>query len=245
MAITNKHGLSRTIPDPIKRQVRQECGFGCVCCGMAISQYEHIDPEYNEATEHDPNKIALLCASCHDKVTRGIWSKDKVKADRANPITFARGFSKDAFDIGDPFILQIGSSIFHNVRTIVRTREGQEWLTIEPPEEPGAPCRLSGKFYDVDGNLLLHIDQNEWICPSTVWDLEVEGPRLCIRQGHRDIVLLLVAEPPHGLKVERLKMNSKGFGVEIDGDTLTLVNGGMRMSFTGCYFGNVNTVVQL
>jgi hypothetical protein len=29
---TNRHGLSRTIPDPVMRQIRQESGFGCVVC---------------------------------------------------------------------------------------------------------------------------------------------------------------------------------------------------------------------
>lgn len=29
----NKQGISRDIPDPIKRDVRQRCGFGCVICG--------------------------------------------------------------------------------------------------------------------------------------------------------------------------------------------------------------------
>jgi len=59
----NIHGLSRTIPEGIKRQVRQECGFGCVVCGLAIATYEHIDPPFKTAKDHDPSKIAYLCGS--------------------------------------------------------------------------------------------------------------------------------------------------------------------------------------
>jgi len=60
MARTNKHGLPRHIPPEIKRAIRQACGFGCVTCGSAIGQYEHIDPEFAEATSHDPEKMAYL-----------------------------------------------------------------------------------------------------------------------------------------------------------------------------------------
>jgi len=246
MSEINRHGLSRDIPKPIKRQLRQECGFGCVCCGGAIITYEHIDPEFKDATEHDPQKMALLCDSCHGKVTRGIWSKDKIKAARSNPITFKQGLSKEAFDISDPFVLHLGTNSFEDVRTIVQTAEGEKWLSIEPPEAPGAPYRLSGKFYDVSGNLILCIDANEWICYSrNVWDLEIQGRRTIIRRAHRDIALLLEVEPPHGLRLRQLKMLKGTIGVEINEDTLSIQKGGFKLSFVGNSFGNVNTVVTI
>lgn len=49
----NKHGLSRTIPEPVKREVRQACGFGCVFCGHALVEYEHVDPLFADARLHD------------------------------------------------------------------------------------------------------------------------------------------------------------------------------------------------
>ena len=57
----NKFELSRTIPEPIKRQIRQDSGFGCVICGLGIIQYEHVDPEFHLAKIHDPSKMTLLC----------------------------------------------------------------------------------------------------------------------------------------------------------------------------------------
>ena len=52
MAKENEHGLPRHIPADVARAVRQECGFGCVICGVALIQYEHFDPEFAEAREH-------------------------------------------------------------------------------------------------------------------------------------------------------------------------------------------------
>src|SRR5437016_5533012 len=99
----NKYGLTRRPPAEVRRQIRQECNFGCVCCGLAIAQYEHIDPEFHEAKEHDPAKMAYLCGGCHDRVTRGVWSKAKVKADRKQPWAKQKGHCHDAFDIGADF----------------------------------------------------------------------------------------------------------------------------------------------
>lgn len=95
----NKHGLSRTIPEQIKREIRQQCGFGCVICGCAIYHYEHIDPVFAEAKEHEPSKMALLCGGCHDKVTRGYWSKNKVKRALEQPKCFEQNFSSAMFDV--------------------------------------------------------------------------------------------------------------------------------------------------
>lgn len=70
----NKHGLSRTIPDKIKEQVRKNSGFGCVICGVGIIEYEHVNPEFKDCTEHNSENITLLCPTCHSKKTRGFLS---------------------------------------------------------------------------------------------------------------------------------------------------------------------------
>jgi hypothetical protein len=96
----NKFGLSRDIPDPLKREARQACGFGCVICGASIVEYEHFDPDFAEAREHNPARIALLCPSCHANVTRKFWPKEKVKTARLAPRCKQTNFSWGAFDFG-------------------------------------------------------------------------------------------------------------------------------------------------
>jgi hypothetical protein len=133
---SNRHGLSRRIPDPIARQLRQECGFGCVVCGSAIFDYEHVDPEFKDAEEHDPTKMALLCGSCHDKVTRRQWSKDKIKEARANPICLESGFSSEWFDYGTeaPTIVVGGATIYSP--DLHSENVWQESLGTEGPGNP-------------------------------------------------------------------------------------------------------------
>ena len=50
----NKHGLSRYIPTNIKLEIRRKSKFGCVMGRCGIYEYEHIIPEFYDATEHNP-----------------------------------------------------------------------------------------------------------------------------------------------------------------------------------------------
>jgi hypothetical protein len=206
----NKYGLSRDIPSEIKREIRKRCGFGCVICGSAIYEYEHIDPPFSEAKEHEPSKITLLCKSCHGKVTNKMWSKDKVKRSNKNPKCLQKGFSSEFFDINtDRFEVILGSSSWINPKTVLEI-SGEPLLQIEPPDVEEAPLRISAKFYDRAGNEIFRIIQNEWQSLITNWDIEVKGPRIKIRNAPRDIILVIRAEPPSRLVVERLNMFYKG-----------------------------------
>jgi len=222
----NIYGLDRNIPESIRRQIRQDCGFGCVVCGCAVVQYEHIDPPFSEATAHEPDKIALLCGSCHDRVTRGIWSKDKILGARRTPKTFKQGFTKDAFDFTVPFELFVGDNSFKDVRCVVR-KDNDEWLSIEPPEAPEGPPRLNAKFFAPNGEPALEICQNEWRCPTDLWDLKIFGPQIEVWTARRNPMLRLKAQPPHGLQILSLDMQLGDAGV------LVSPTGAVRLTVAG------------
>ena len=180
--------------------------FGCVCCGSAIYQYEHVDPPFAEAMAHEPDKIALLCGCCHDCVTKGLWSKDKVKEAMQAPKCLAAGFSFGAFDVGTAWPeVVLGDCQCQETRAILVVY-GERLLEVEPPEAASAPFRLSGRFYGEAGGLIFEIVRNEWRGPISNWDIELAGPRITIRSGPRRIALMIRADPPNKLVVERLEM---------------------------------------
>jgi hypothetical protein len=144
----NQYGLPRDIPEPIRRQVRQECGFGCVVCGFAIIQYHHFEPPFEQAVIHDPNGIALLCGHCHD-LARSCWSKEKVARARRHPRTFADRCTRDSFELNHPFDLCLGDNRITDVRCIVRYG-ASEWFTIKSPDAVNAPAQLNTKVFFAD-----------------------------------------------------------------------------------------------
>lgn len=266
MSNKNKHGLSRYIPKDTRRSVRQRCGFGCVICGLAIIDYEHLDPPFSEAKEHNPNNIVLLCGSCHNKVTRRIWSKEKVKKAAANPFCIRRGYARDEFDIGDkhPEVI-IGNSRWLYTTTIIEML-GVKLLTIEPPEEVPEevgvqpPYRLSGLFLDHQGNKLFEIDRNEWKGSVENCDIEAEGRRLTIRKKTSqkrlgEIALELIVSPPNQISITKMNLIYQGSKlicndsvcqfIAPDQSTIKIGNGaiglgcdcGISISNTGIYLG--------
>ena len=209
MAEVNKFGLSRDIPYLIKREVRQKCGFGCVVCGSAVYQYEHLEPLFSEAEKHDPNGIVLVCGGCHDRVKHRILSKETIKLKAKNPKCLEQGFSFGPFDLGltSPEII-FGTLTGKNIGTLIRVYS-DEILSIAPPEQEGTPFLINAFLSDRKGNVIFAIKNNEWVTPTSNWDVEVVGPRITIRKKLGDILLCLRSEPPHRLIIERLDMFHK------------------------------------
>jgi hypothetical protein len=213
MAKTNQYGLSRDIPAPTKRQVRQQSGFGCVACGCAIYQYEHVSPPFADAKQHDPKGIALLCGGCHDRKTKGLLSTESVLRAMADPKCLSQGHSFGPFDLGvdHPEIL---AGTYHAIETRIAVQVfGRPILSVEPPEESGGPFQLSAVLCDDQGQTVMEIERNEWRTPVENWDVEVTGRRIICRRAHRDVTLRLRSEPPRLLVVESLSMFYKGFRI--------------------------------
>jgi hypothetical protein len=217
-----------------------------VICGLAITDYEHIDPPFAEARVHDPKKIALLCPSCHARVTRGLWSKDTVLTHRRNPKTFKNGYAKDAFDFKPPFHLFVGDNHFQDIRCIVRKSSGEEWFTVEPPEVSEGPPRLSAKFFGPSGSTDLEILQNEWRCSTDVWDLRITGSLIEIRGAQRLVTLRLEAKPPHGLKIRSLHMMFKDTGIVVKNDgTVLLIASGSEIEMNTSDVSRADTIFSV
>lgn len=208
---TNRYGLSRDIPDPVMRELRQACGYGCVVCGRAIYQYEHIDPEFAEAKEHDPGRMALLCGYCQDKKTRGLLSKESVMRARRSPAAKRKGFSGFSLDVAPDSTVpvKIGQTRFRGLRDILIV-DDETILSVLSPESQGTPPRINAAFYDRLNKLVARIVENEWRGESTPFDIETKGSVITVRSRPHRIDLVLRAESPHGIVIEQLRMCRNG-----------------------------------
>jgi hypothetical protein len=233
--MNNRHGLSRNIPEPVKRQIRQDCGFGCVVCGGSIIEYEHIDPPFADAAAHDPKLMALLCPTCHQKVTSGMMSKNTVKEGRADPYCRRVGFSNQFWDIGKSMpSLVFGGLTLRNCPVPIQVK-GIPLFEIKEGEEAGAPFQLSGNFFNSSGKPSLEIVNNEWKVLTSNWDVEVTGPTITVRDGSGNVSLRLIADPPGGLIVDTLKMQIADHRFIGNRDTLSVIHpNGTKGSFTNC-----------
>jgi hypothetical protein len=232
--MTNKHGLARTIPANVKRTIRKNSGFGCVVCGLGIIEYDHVDPEFNDAWEHDSNCMTLLCPNCHSKVTRGMWSKEKIKGHMENPYCLQIGYSNDFFDIGDNFPkIKFAGSLIKNT-PIPLMIKGIPLIKIVKSETENI-FLLSAFFYNSKGEKSLEIIDNEWFAFNDNWDIVVEGNTILIREKLGQVCLELISNPPDLITINRLNMQIENLKIFGNPDYFEIYdNDNLIMKLSGC-----------
>jgi hypothetical protein len=235
----NKNGLTRTISDVIKREIRKRCGFGCVRCGLAFFDYEHFAPDFKDAIEHRAKGITLLCMQCNQKRARGTLSVETVATANLAPKCLEQGFASESFDFGpDPMQVTFAGVTFTNCPTLIEVN-GFPLLSLGGPEAPGAPYRLSGFFADDTGDITLKITDNVWSAGADTWDVECVGPLVTIRNGPRLISLVLRQEPPTRLVIERIDMAFEGIHLRGNDGVLEVSFDGRAWSkWSGCSITN-------
>ena len=238
----NKNGLSRHIPDAVKLEVRQRCGFGCVSCGRGIIQYDHFDPEYADAMEHNPKGITLLCGSCHDEKKHGLLTNAQVAIMDADPYCRRNGSAFGAFRLtGDQPIVLLGNSEFRQCKIILEVA-GEKVIWFTKPRQADEGFYLNARIRDESGKVILEIRENEWIIGDELWDVNTSGNGIVIRSRSRNYSLILRFLPPETVKMERLSFVHKGVSIRIekDGRIITAQNG----TFSNCAASNCYTGIS-
>lgn len=184
------------IPGFIKRQVRQEAGFGCCKCGNPIFEYHHIIRDSEK-----PEDIMILCPICHHEATVGAMREEEQRLHKLNPLNIKRGYVDGALKINQKLpVIAIGTNQFIGEGDFVLV--DQDSLLSFRVNSGG--LEFSVKLDDRNGQLLAYIENNEWVSGDPLpWDLESSFQWLKIRHKSRNIVL---------------EVNAKKFPIEIRAD---------------------------
>lgn len=222
------------IPSEIKREVRQRCGFGCVICGMPLYEYEHM-LEWAAVKRHVASEITLLCRQHHGEKTNGLLPKENVIEANKSPFNLKTGVSKNHLlhYSGKNVKLALANSVF-------QFNDLPENYFFAPLVVDGLP--VVG-FRVEDGKLLmqfiafnefnvpvLEIVDNELIYRTEQWDIEWVGQKLTVREDHRKILLQLVFEPPHTIRIAKGRILLNGIELLIGTDYIFCSNNSSFLS---------------
>lgn len=243
----NRHGLTRAMmTEPIRRAVRQRCGFGCIFCGSAFIEYDHFEPEFSDAVIHDPEHIILLCPHHHALKTKSsLWlDAESIRKAAAAPAALSVGHS--AFPApatqAHPTVL-IGELRCIRAKSIL-TVDGFSIFSIREPEAQDGPFRLNAFLSNSSGTEMLEIIDNEVRTSTANWDLTLTGATLRIWEASRQTALVLRFEKDR-IVVERLDMVFRGLEISVrEGQPTRLVRGGVGFGFYGATFTDSDVVAD-
>lgn len=237
MNSVNKHGLSRYIPQDVKGAVRRRDGFGCVFCATPIVDYEHVDPLFVDAKEHNADAITLLCPTCHRMVTGGQISKELVKSAMRNPAAMKAGQVGHQIFFSDshPTVV-FGGGIFERCQVPLRVMD-EDVISIDAED---GKYLISAKFWDSAGNQALTICKNEWIVTSeNIWDFKVEGNRFYVQESAGKKAMVVRVENNQTLYIEHFEMLIKN-SIRIKGNESEYYINNIRFrgnKMRGCTYG--------
>ncbi len=215
------------IPDPVKRAVRQRCGFGCVICGLPIYDYDHLVP-WNIVREHRPDNLVLLCAQHHREKTSGLLPTTVVMAASADPCNLQTGVSHpyDLRYAGDHCEALIGSNR-HIWSSLADDSFTVPLIVDDTPlvlfrAQQGHPL-LTVQLFDQRNQLLVQIVDNELVFSTASWDIELAGRHLTVRGGPGDIFVSMTFEVPARVVIDRARLWRNGIEVDVSPERLFLV----------------------
>jgi hypothetical protein len=229
-------------PAAVKRQLRQEAGFGCCNCGVPIIEYHHIVP-FAEEAHFRPEDMMVLCPTCHDQANDGAMRVDEQRRLKSAPFNIRRGHADGVLKINqDHLAVDMGILVVADGAFV--TFEGDDLLRLSLKDNRLA---LSVALYDKDDQLRALIDRNEWVSGDPqLWDIEADWQVLVLRYKSSDIALRIVASrDPILLRAKlyrsgaRLEITNAGFNwwatptskaARLHGDHGCLVGGYLALS---------------
>ncbi len=237
------------IPEPMKREVRQRCGFGCVVCGLPLYTYEHM-LGYANVQRHVADELTLLCDQHQRERTNKLLPIEHVLRANKVPYNLRKGVST-------PYLLHYDSpnciaDIGSNVFSFQDMSSTTEFIALAIDDDYLLSFRLDNgnwllslNVFDRNDDLMLLITDNELIYSTIPWDIEFVGHNIIIREAQGNILVDILFEPPSRIKIQRGHFMHNGIEIEIKQDYLEVMNNHNRYSrnrgngWYGMLFGNM------
>ncbi len=225
----NKHGLSRTIPQDVKKKIRIDSFFGCVVCGHAIVDYEHVIPEFIDAKIHDPSCMTLLCPNCHRLVTNGALSKELILKSMKHPKCKSSGKSVHEFYLEKDAVIKIGSNTFKNLHIL--RYDLMSILSIKASSDFRHPMKINAIFYNSKNEILSEIRDNTWYANTNQHDIICSGKDFIIKDDNQEL-LNVKRISSKIIIIQKLNMFVNGWKIFLEKDDFSIHNVRKNMTYS-------------
>jgi len=240
---------SRNIPDPIKRAVRQKCGFGCVICGDPFIEYHHIVP-WATVKKHEIDNLVLLCYKHHRQVGNKLFPAAELEKRINEPYCISHEFSSASsltFN-GPSFSVNVGSNSYTALANKCDDEDDCPHYPLMIDSVPLVDIRFQGdhilisiRVWDKNHSQIFEMRNNEIKQSATAWDIEWAANTVVIREKLYGILLDITFQPnQHEMTINRGNLSLNAIQLQITHDEVKVNNINATLAgnnFTDCQVG--------
>lgn len=180
------------LPEGLKREVRQRCGFGCVICGEIPYEYEHI-VEFAQVRTHTADNITLLCKKHHGEKTLKFLPRERIQVANNEPFNL----KKDRTGVRTLYLKPetITTTIGNNEIKFTPVGDNAKFVALKINETEIFSFEfrqdeiiLNLLYFNEKNEKVIEIVENEITHSTKVWDAEWKGRQLTIRDESRSVL---------------------------------------------------------
>lgn len=178
--------LGRTPPVPVRKQLRQEVGFGCPIngCSNPLLEYHHFEPPWHVEKHHRPEGMIAMCARHHgqaDAFTVEQLRQIKREAQQQGPKSVGERFLWLRRDL----IAVVGGNFYIGAETVLSVH-GKRIIWFN--RDTQGHMLLNVTMLSTSRDERLWIEDNDWMLLGKPTDCEVPpgGRSLAVKYPNGD-----------------------------------------------------------
>ncbi len=177
------------VPSDVKRQLRQEAGFGCCVCGNPIFEYHHIIPYATEA-HFRPQDMMILCPNHHEAAReKGALDEIEQRSNKKIPFNILNECASGQLIVKQTdTLVDLGGHTFHAGEGDLLRINGESTISVRLSDR--GTLLLSLVLRDASDKVVVEIKDNEWLSGDEMpWDIRFEHRKLTINSAPYQISL--------------------------------------------------------
>ena len=163
--------MNRKPPVDVKRQLREEIGFGCPVpeCGSPYLEWHHFDPPWHVENHHNPKGMIALCRTHHIQADQGAFSVDQLHEFKQSGKENWRQVSGKFNWMRNRLLAVVGGNFYYETPIIFKFKD-QPVIWFERDENDYLLLNLH--MLSTSNELHCYIKNNEWFNVGGEEDIE-------------------------------------------------------------------------
>lgn len=241
--------MNRTIPENVKRTLREEVGFGCPVpdCGLPYLEWHHFDPPWHIQNHHNAQGMIALCREHHIQADNGAFTKEQLHAFKSTGRKKSKQIRGKFNWMRNRILAVVGGNFYYETLVIFKFK-GQPIIWFERDQDNYLLLNLN--MLTTSKQPRAFIKNNEWFNVSGEEDIECppSAKKIKIKYLNGDMITVEFFELTNSSEVNKkypdanIKSWKIDFPITAVEVTNVVANSGLEFNAKETKFGMGNVV---